>query len=141
MSASARDTEPSPFRAPLTFHQIRSQTGYDIEEGPHSAADVDLLERQGQQDNGLPVRRVLSGLRRLLQDGAIDRTDFHYAERWAADYGLGVLGASNPERTGSSSRRDIHSYRVVCLDAASRYRESAMAVGQLGDLLLRLFAF
>ena len=45
--------------------------GYDIEEGPHSPSDVALLEREGKEDTGLPLRRVRSRVRRLWQDGKI----------------------------------------------------------------------
>ena len=115
--------------------------GYDLEEGPHSPADVDLLEREGKADNGLPVRRVRSGVRRLFQDGRISGAELAACERWAADYGLGVHGASDPQRRGSSCRGDIHSFRVACLDAATRHREAAKAIGPRGDYLLTAFVF
>ena len=127
--------------APVLPTQFLRQHGYDIEEGPHSDQDVALLEREGKADNGLPVRRVRSGVRRLFQDGKISGAEMAAAERWAGDYGLGVHGASDPMRRGSSCRGDIHSFRVACMDAATRHREAATAIGERGDMLLTEFAF
>ena len=117
------------------------QHGYDIEEGPHRDQDVKLLESEGKADNGLPVRRVRSGVRRLFQDGKITSAEMAACERWASDYGLGVHGASDPMRRGSSCRGDVHSFRVACLDAATRNREAAGAIGERGDMLLAEFVF
>ena len=115
--------------------------GCDIEEGPHSPADIDLLERGGKRDNGRVIRSVRSGVRRLFQDGRISGAEMAACERWSADYGLGVWGASDPQRRGSSCRGDIYSFRVACLDAATRHREAAQAVGAHGDYLLNAFVF
>lgn len=142
MSNHARKSaERERAAAPVLPSAFLRQHGYDIEEGPHSDADVALLEREGKEDNGLPIRRIKSGVRRLWQDGKITGAELAATERWASNYGLGVHGASDPMRRGSSCRGDVHSSRVSCMDAATRHREAALAVGQHGDALLIQFVF
>lgn len=142
MSNHARKTaEMEREAAPVLPNSCFLRHGYDLEEGPHSAADIALLERDGKVDNGSPIRRVRSGVRRLFQDNKITGAEMAATERWAGDYGLGVHGASDPLRRGSSCRGDIHSFRVACLDAAARHREAAATLGPHGDMLLTEFCF
>ncbi len=139
MKSSTRHMERTKPVAPVLPTTSLRQHGYDLEEGSHSARDAELLEQDGQQDNGIPVRRILSGVRRLYQDGKITGGDAAAAEKYAADYALGILGAMDPERRGSSCRGDLHAFQVARLDAASRYREAKSAIGAEADHLLQLF--
>ena len=142
MSSHARRTsERARVEAPVLPTSTFLRHGYDIEEGQHSPADVDLLEREGKRDNGLSVRRVRSGVRRLHQDGRISGAELAATERWASDYGLGAHGASDPQRRGSSCRGDIHRFYVARMDAATRHREASQAVGAHGDKALMEFVF
>lgn len=140
-SHARKQAERARVDAPVLPTSCFLRHGYDLEEGPHSHADVELMEREGKADNGLPIRRVRSGVRRLYQDGRISGAEMSPCERWASDYGLGVWGASDPQRRGSSRRCDIHSFYVARMDAATRNREASQAVGAHGDLLLIQFVF
>ena len=138
---ASKSAERERVAAPVLPTSCFVRHGYDIEEGPHSVADVELLAREGKEDTGLPIRRVRSGVRRLWQDGKITSAEMAAAEKWASDHGLGVHGASDPMRRGSSCRGDVHSFKVATMDAFTRYREASTAVGEHGEFLLTHFVF
>lgn len=79
------------------------------------------------------VARPVLALRR---SGKVGDAEVAAAERYYADYALALCGARDMERIGAGG--GVQAFFAATVDAVTRYREAAQAIGPRGDALLRL---
>jgi hypothetical protein len=121
-------------------NRVRAVPTFDHDHAPaerwQRGVEFELVEPE--PDAGHKVQRIASGLHQLEKRGRIQPCHTVAALRYRRDFELGIEGARDPERTGSGARS--HDGAMIArVDAVSRYRCAADAVGPDADALLRLY--
>ncbi|WP_265145762.1 hypothetical protein [Gluconacetobacter entanii] len=84
------------------------------------------------------VLRTCAGLYGLHRSGKITDGQVGYAQMWAVDYEIGVLGGSDPEMERGAKRGDIHDAMIGRMRSAARRDYIRQRIGARGEQLLVL---
>jgi hypothetical protein len=90
------------------------------------------VERVGKCDR---FRGALAALHRA---GEIDDAHVGAADRWAADYIFGVMGARDPERKSSGKAPDLHAQMLSRSAAVARCRLVRSSLGFCSEVRLKM---
>ncbi len=131
MTAIKKRARPSQPRR-ITYAADNRPTGERLAHG------VEIMVGPLSHDDRRAVLRIHSGLAHLLEAGKVGVAEVVAANRWRRDYELGAHGAHDPECTGTGSG-GVDAHLISAIDALTRYRWAARAVGSAGDALLRAF--
>ncbi|WP_332828252.1 hypothetical protein [Novacetimonas sp. GS1] len=99
---------------------------------------VDVSVKLKPNGPSTEVLRTCAGLYGLRRSGKITDGQVSYAQMWAVDYEIGVLGGSDPEMERGAKRGDIHDAMIGRMGSAARRDYIRQRIGARGEQLLVL---
>jgi hypothetical protein len=95
---------------------------------------------------GVRTQRIANGVETLREAGQIGDPEVVAADRWYANYALGVLGGRDPERTGGGGSSDCHTGMLARARAVEMHNAVQASIGAtftqwLDKLLVQRWSF